>query len=230
MSGSSMSFLPNQPDHGRRTRVAGWWGLVWGLLVVIGLTMGCGSAGTDASVDNQGPPPRPKLDGELPEDLEALAGRLYSEPPADRAYAARELGKLGPEAAPTVPLLVDRLDDSDWLVRRQVSEALGVIGDVAAVEPLIEVVSDRSGEWGVRTAAARSLGRLGDVRAVEPLVAVLNDMNAHVRHMAVIALGHIGTPETVGPLTAAARSDSDAATRFSAAEALGRIEPPAEGI
>ena len=49
-------------------------------------------------------------------------------------------------------------------------------------------------------------------------------MNAHVRHMAVIALGRIGTLETIEPLTAAARSDSDAATRFSAAEAIrGRV-------
>ena len=123
-----------------------------------------------------------------------------------------------------MPLLIDRLGDPDWLVRWQSAEALGAVGDGSAVERLIEILSDRNGEWGVRTAAARSLGQLGDACAVEALVAVLNDMNAHVRHMAVIALGQIGTSETLEPLAAAARSDSDAATRFSAAEALGRLE------
>ena len=231
MPGFSMSLRPCQPNHARSTRATRRWGLVWGLLVVVaGPILGCGTEAIKAPGGSQELLSRPTLDAELSEELGALADRLYSEPPADRAYAARELGELGPEAQAAVPLLIDRLEDSDWLVRRQAAKALGAIGDVAAVEPLIEVVSDRNGEWGVRTAAARSLGRLGDARAVGPLVAVLNDMNAHVRHMAVIALGQIGTPETVEPLTAAASSDSDAAARFSASEALERIEPPAEGI
>ena len=160
----------------------------------------------------------------MPESLAALADGLYVESPADRAYAASQLGKLAAEAKPAAPLLIDCLGDPDWQVRRQAAEALGAIGDSAAVDPLIEVVSNRNGAWSVRSAAVRSLGRLADPRAVAPLIGLRNDMNAHVRHMAVIALGQIGTPETIEPLVAASRSDADGATRFSAAEALRALE------
>jgi HEAT repeat protein len=201
------------------------WMACLALFPLIGvLVLGCGKADTADSQDGQTQLSRPQLDLEVPESLAGDVDRLYSESPADRAYAASQLGKFGAEARPVVPLLVDRLGDPDWQVRRQAAEALGALGDSMAVDPLIEILSDRNGEWSVRAAAARSLGRLGDPRAVEALIAVLNDMNAHVRHMAVIALGQIGTPETVEPLVAAARGDSDGATRFSAAQAIRRLE------
>ena len=194
------------------------------LFAVIGMaSVGCT---TDAGQSSGSPSgrSRPQLEAELPENVASIAEGLTSEVPADRAYAALELGRLGEEARPAAPLLVDCLGDGDWLVRRQAAEALGPIGDPVAVEPLIKMVEDRDGEWGVRTAAARALGWLGDARGTEPLIGVLNDMNAHVRHMAVVALGRIGTPEAVEALAVAARSDSDAATRFSAAEALRRLK------
>ena len=183
------------------------------------LATGCSSSGTG---DSTGAPP-PRREAKLPENLSGIAASLCSDEPAERAYAATELGNLGAAAGDVSVVLIGCLGDPDWRVRSAAAEALGKIGDPAAVEPLIGVVSDRDGPWSVRTAAARSLGRLGDPRAVEPLVAVLNDMNAHVRHMAIVALGQIGTPETVEPLTAAARSESDAAGRFSAAEALSDL-------
>lgn len=210
--------LPEQAADAKRIRRCGLsW--LW-LVAVIGMvSVGCT---TDAEQPSVSPTGRsgPQLEMELPESVAPIAEGLSSEVPGDRAYAALELGRLGEEARPAVRLLVDCLGDRDWLVRRQAAEALGPIGDPVAVEPLIEVVEDRDGEWGVRTAAARSLGLLGDPRAVKPLIDVLNDMNAHVRHMAVIALGRIGTPEAVEALNVAARSDSDGATRFSAVEAL----------
>jgi HEAT repeat protein len=220
--------LPKRATDAKRIRRCGpLW--LW-LVVVIGMvSVGCS---TDAEQPSASPPgrSRPQLAAELPESVASIAEGLTSKVPADRAYAAMELGRLGAEARPAVPLLVECLGDGDWLVRRQAAEALGPIGDPVAIEPLIVVVEDRDGEWGVRTAAARSLGLLGDSRAVGPLMSVLNDMNAHVRHMAVIALGRIGTPEAVEALTVAARSDSDGATRFSAAEALRMAkEVPATG-
>jgi HEAT repeat protein len=163
---------------------------------------------------------RPESSTELPENLAGLVDSLYADAAADRAYAASCLRDLGSTALPVVPHLVDRLGDSSWRVRRQAAEALGEVGGTSAVGPLIEILSDRNGDWSVRAAAALSLGQLGESRAVAPLIAVLNDMNAHVRHRAVIALGRIGTPETTETLAEAARSDSDAAVRFSAAQAL----------
>ncbi len=232
MSTDSMSFRPNLPKHAgiahaiRNSRL-GWCSVV---AMLLGLTLGCGDGGAGDVAGSQGAVPQPGLEVELPEGLKAITDGLYAESPADRAYAASCLGKLGPDASPAAPYLIDRLNDPDWLVRRQAAEALGAVEDAQAVGPLIEILADRDGEWGVRTAAARSLGQLGDPRAVETLIGVLNDMNAHVRHMAVIALGRIGTPETLEPLAAAARSDRDEATRFSAADALRQLESaqPAE--
>jgi HEAT repeat protein len=220
--------LPVRRRLPKRTADARWihrCGTSWlWLVAVIGMvSIGCTTDAEQASVSPRGRS-GPQLEKELPERLASITKGLCSEVPADRAYAAAGLGRLGAEAGPAVPLLVDCLGDGDWLVRRQAAEALGPIGDPVAVEPLIEVVADRDGEWGVRTAAARSLGLLGDARAVEPLIGVLNDMSAHVRHMAVIALGRIGTPEAVEALAVAARSDSDGATRFSAAEAIRTAE------
>jgi len=221
-----MSVRPCPSKHAGNTGAIHPSAVAWPstVAVIVGLTLGCGSQDMGDPAGGQTTISRPMLVAELPEEVAAIADNLYSESPADRAYAASELGRLGKEAQTAVPLLIDRLEDPDWQVRRQAAEALGTVGDGSAVKPLIDVLSDRNGEWAVRTAAARSLGELGDARAVEPLVAVLNDMNAHVRHMAVIALGQIGTPETLEPLAAASSSDSDAATRFSAAEALGRLE------
>ncbi len=205
------------------THRLGWARLSLLVLIAI-LSLGCGSSSTERSPSGSTPRSRPQLDFELPEQLAALVDGLYSEVPADRAYAASQLAELGPEAGPAAPFLIDVLKDANWQVRRQAAEALGAVGDLLAVDPLVEVLSDRDGDWSVRAAAARSLGQLGDRRGVEPLVAVLNDMNAHVRHMAVRALGQIGTPETMESLVAAGVSDSDGATRFSAVRAIRQME------
>lgn len=198
-----------------------------GLLLVASLagflTTGCSVSGSGDSTGGSASFSPLEQAAKLPESLAGIGAGLSSEEPAERAYAATELGKEGPAAGGASGVLIGYLEDPDWRVRSAAAEALGKIGDSGAVEPLIDVVSDRDEQWSVRTAAARSLGRLGDPRAVEPLVAVLNDMNAHVRHMAIVALGQIGTPETVEPLAVAARSESDAAGRFSAAEALSHL-------
>ena len=183
-------------------------------------TAGCGTSDRDADGTSSRPRQKPEVSAEIPEKLVSLVDGLYANVAADRAHAAVRLRQLGPAARPAVPYLVDLLSDPSWQVRREAAEALGALGDGQAVAPLIEVLENRDGDWSVRAATARSLGRLGDARAVEALGAVLNDMNAHVRHMAAIALGRIGTPETAEPLVAAARSDSDAAVRFSAAQAI----------
>lgn len=194
------------------------WLILAGLIAV--LASGCYSSGPGGTPTRDALLSPAQLEVELPEDLAGIAAGLSSDEPAERAYTAAELGKLGTAARGACGVLIVCLKDPDWRVRCAAAEALGAIGDSAAVEPLIGVISNRDGQWTVRTAAARSLGRLGDPRAVEPLIAILNDMNAHVRHMAIVALGQIGTPETVEPLAVAARSESDAAARFSAAEAL----------
>ena len=225
MSAASTSARPRPPKRTvatgtRRWRVA-WSSLLAWMAIV---SLGCGTVDTETSQERLPPRSMPQLETDLPEELAAIADGLYAESSADRAYAASQLGRLGTEAKPAVLLLIDCLGDPDWQVRRQAAEGLGAIGDSTAVEPLIEVVSNRDGDWSVRSAAVRSLGRLADPRAAARLIGLRNDMNAHVRHMAVIALGQIGTPETIEPLVAASRHDADGATRFSAAAAVRALE------
>ncbi len=189
---------------------AGLLGILAGMTVLLA---GCGHA-------DPGTPQKPTVAAEVPQELGSLVEGLRADRAADRALAASRLKHLGAAAGQAVPYLIDALSDPNWQVRRAAAEALGVAGNRQAVAPLVEVLRNRDGDWSVRAAAARSLGELGDPAAIEVLVAVRNDMNAHVRHAAVIALGLIGTAETEEPLAEAARTDSDAAVRFSAAQAL----------
>lgn len=216
-------FRPRQFTAANETNQRGVaWLVVFSVIVVVSL--GCGVSSTEDSSTSKVAVSRPQVEIELPEGLVVLVDGLYSEIPAERAYGASQLAALGTGARPAAAFLVDRLRDPDWRVRRQAAEALGAVGDTLGLEPLMETLADRDGDWSVRAAAARSLGKLGDPRAVATLIAVLNDMNAHVRHMAVIALGRIGTMEAREALAVAVRSDSDGATRFSAARALRELE------
>ncbi len=207
--------------NGTNRSTAACFSLLAGVAI---LTLGCGVSGNTNKTTTVEPKRPPVRNLVLHNELASVVTGLEDINPADRAYAASQLAALGPEGRPAAPLLIDCLADPDWLVRRQAAEALGLVGDVQAVAPLVETLENRDEDWSVRAAAARSLGRLGDPQAINALVAALNDMNAHVRHMAVVALGQIGTPETAEPLAAAARSDSDGATRFSAAQAILRAK------
>jgi HEAT repeat protein len=67
---------------------------------------------------------------------------------------------------PSVEILIEYLQDEDWLVREAAADLLGKIGDHRAVEPLMERLrSDK--DTGVKELALKSLGLIGDARPVE---------------------------------------------------------------
>lgn len=213
---------PNGPF---KTSSAHRWGVL--LLAALWAVAGCDRSTADPTTEGNARSKR-EIPAGLPADIAADVELLCSEDAVERARGASRLGALGRAGAPAVPFLIDALVDPHWQVRQQSAEALGSIGDEQAAVPLIAVLTDRDGDWGARAAAARALGALKSPEAVEPLALVLNDTSAHVRQMAVISLGEIGlgTEKATAALETAARSDPDAAVRFSAAESLRRIGQP----
>lgn len=68
---------------------------------------------------------------------------------------------------------VQKLKDSNWLIRRNAAISLGTERNKNAVLPLISLLKDQNIE--VRRCAAVSLGEIGDKQAVPHLIKSLND-------------------------------------------------------
>lgn len=73
---------------------------------------------------------------------------------------------------PSVDILIEYLEDDDWLVREAAADLLGKIGDIRAVEPLMERLRNDK-DTGVKELAAKALGLIGDPRPVDLYVEVL---------------------------------------------------------
>ena len=101
--------------------------------------------------------------------------------------AERALEQIGDPQA--VPLLIQALGDSDWLVRNAAAEALGRIGDPQAIPALMQALGDS--EWGVREAAVEALGQIGTPQAIPALMQALGDSEKWMRAVAAKALGKL---------------------------------------
>ncbi|MFN7134353.1 MAG: HEAT repeat domain-containing protein, partial [Myxococcales bacterium] len=125
---------------------------------------------------------------------------------------------------PQLELLLARLSDESWRVRRAAVERLVSLPDrAAAVEPLLMKLADGD-DAGARNAAAEALTRLG--RAALPgLQARLRDPDVDVRKFACDVLGEIGDGGAV-PALVQALEDGDCNVRAAAAEALGKLGGP----
>ena len=67
---------------------------------------------------------------------------------------------------PAVQLLIENLEDEDWVVREAAADLLGKIGDARSVVPLMERMK-KDKDTGVKEYALKSLGLIGDARPVE---------------------------------------------------------------
>jgi HEAT repeat protein len=67
---------------------------------------------------------------------------------------------------PSVEILIEYLEDDDWLVREAAADLLGKIGDVRAVEPLMRRLA-RDQDTGVKELAIKALGLIGDARPTQ---------------------------------------------------------------
>jgi len=109
-----------------------------------------------------------------------------------RMAAVIELLGIG---RPSVEILIEYLEDDDWLVREAAADLLGKIGDIRAVEPLMKRLrQDR--DTGVKEISLKSLGLIGDARPVDlyldaipirPLRVFAMEALAKVKHVEVLA-------------------------------------------
>ncbi len=67
---------------------------------------------------------------------------------------------------PSVEILLEYLEDEDWLVREAATDLLGKIGDVRAVIPLMKRL-EQDKDTGVKELAIKALGLIGDSRPTQ---------------------------------------------------------------
>ncbi len=83
----------------------------------------------------------------------------------EEARMSTVIGLL-PIGRPSVDILIESLDDDDWLVREAAADLLGKIADVRSVEPLMERLR-KDKDTGVKELALKALGLIGDARPLE---------------------------------------------------------------
>jgi HEAT repeat protein len=67
---------------------------------------------------------------------------------------------------PSVEILMEYLEDDDWLVREAAADLLGKIADLRAVEPLMKRL-EHDKDTGVKELAIKALGLIGDARPTQ---------------------------------------------------------------
>ncbi|MCK9615425.1 MAG: HEAT repeat domain-containing protein [Candidatus Omnitrophica bacterium] len=114
--------------------------------------------------------------------------------------------------------LINVLDSSSPLVRRNAAYCLGQIADKRALLPLITLLDDK--DPAVKWQAIQALAGLKDKRATEPLLNLLND--EHLRADIIYVLGQIGDGSAIDTLSFYLK-DKNLEVRIAAASALGSI-------
>jgi len=95
-----------------------------------------------------------------------------------------------------VEILIEFLEDEEWVVREAAADLLGKIGDMRAVEPLMNRLRHDK-DTGVKEYAVKGLGLIGDARPVDMLVEVLPIRP--LRTLAIEALAKIKEVDRLRP-------------------------------
>ncbi|MDF0642863.1 MAG: HEAT repeat domain-containing protein [Nitrospira sp.] len=134
---------------------------------------------------------------------------------------------------PAVEILIEYLEDEDWLVREAAADLLGKIADVRAVEPLMRRLQHDK-DTGVKELAIKALGLIGDAR---PTTLYLEAIPIRpLRVYAMEALAKIKDVEVLRPhkdLFDRLRTDRDGLVAYNAGLISDKLEAltaaPAEG-
>lgn len=132
------------------------------------------------------------------------------------------LSRIGQDASPAVPILIELVQHPDWLVRAEAIEALGEIGEAATdvVSMLVKLLQDPNGS--VRGNATLALGQIHAVSAISNLKHLLTDESPYVRTNAVQALGKFKEEiDSIIPNLIVKLEDQDSEVRYHAASVLG---------
>jgi HEAT repeat protein len=117
---------------------------------------------------------------------------------------------------PSVEILIEYLQDDDWVVREAAADLLGKIGDARAVEPLMARLR-QDPDTGVKEYALKSLGLIGDPRPAELYVEAIPIRPLRV--FAMEALAKVKDVEVLKPhadLFERLRTDRDGLVAYSA--------------
>ncbi len=152
-------------------------------------------------------------------DVKRLIGLLRESDTAKRNDAARQLIRLGADAASG---LVTALKSNDPALGKFVPQILTRIGS-AAIPALTEAI--RTGDETIQIRAAAVLGEIGDSSALPVLLQILPSKNYKVQVAAALALGKIGDA-SVMPQLLNTLSDKDPDVRIAVAQAIGMFKEP----
>lgn len=161
--------------------------------------------------------------------VSALTEALGDPEPEVRSAAAEALGKLGDDAAASVPAIRSRLTDASSNVRLKALEAVYIIGapDTVMLPVLRNALSDS--DASVRAAAAYMLGglRADAAPALDAILVALGDGEADVRVAAVFAIAEIGpAAHSLLPHLRRMLNDPNQRVRRFAIDAIARVEKP----
>ena len=135
--------------------------------------------------------------------------------------------KLHPIGRPSVEILIEYLEDDDWVVREAAADVLGKIGDVRAVEPLIDRLK-RDKDTGVKELATKGLGLIGDARPVPLLIDMIPIKPLRV--LAVEALEKIKDVEALRPYAEVfkkMKDDRDGLVSYNSGVIIDKLEAAA---
>ena len=125
---------------------------------------------------------------------------------------------------PSVEILIEYLNDEDWVVREAAVDLLGKIGDVRAVEPLMERLRVDK-DTGVKELALKALGLIGDARPVDLYVELIPIRPLRV--FAVEALAKVKDAECLRPyadLFERLQTDRDGLISYNAGVIVNKLQ------
>lgn len=158
--------------------------------------------------------------------------------PSTAYLAAAAAEQIGPDAAPTVPALLDVLDKTKHSqLQIRILLALGQIGPgaKAAAEPKVLELLQSSQDATVPVAAAFALGSMGATNADGPLKAAVAKDNEFLSMVAAWSLAKLHPDDAAlkkqatDKLNAGLKSD-DAAIKAAAAKGLQLLNPPPSNV
>lgn len=125
---------------------------------------------------------------------------------------------------PSVEILIEYLEDDDWVVREAAADLLGKIADVRAVEPLMRRL-EHDKDTGVKELAIKALGLIGDARPTRLYLEAIPIRPLRV--YAMEALAKIKDVETLRPhkdLFDRLRTDRDGLVAYNAGLIADKLE------
>lgn len=119
-----------------------------------------------------------------------------------------------------IPLLVEGLSDSAWMVRWVVTEVLVTLNAKEAKTHLLPLLNDPHPP--LRMTVVHAIALLGDDADVVHLTPLLNEKQTSMREAVIQSLGTLGSPLAIHALLPYLR-DAERSIRLYTIEALGRI-------